>query len=222
MPKTISQLDRHAELGVPTDNSSSSVANDNAPLRDEEHTTLKANLLVSKPANDNKRPWPPYLLDRSARRREAGLVFEYKQMREAIAQLDSGGTGLLVPDSLRPYHITCNEFYYGVCTPRASESPHIHFRGWEAYLVLEGEAEMLVKWHEALGWERRVLLPFDTCLIAPGVCHWLRWASEDGYCVVFKAPTIPGIGKPPNGKQTCLNCHLYKNGCVLPDGFSPE
>jgi mannose-6-phosphate isomerase-like protein (cupin superfamily) len=150
-------------------------------------------------------------------------VFASKQMRTAIAELGSGGTGMLVPDGIWPYHITCAELYFGVTTPKAIERPHWHFRGWEGYVVVEGEAFMLVRWHDAVAveWERRMLHPGDTILIAPGVCHWFRWQSQDGYAVVFKAPTIPGIGRPPNGKQQCQNgCHLYKNGCVLPDGFA--
>jgi mannose-6-phosphate isomerase-like protein (cupin superfamily) len=197
LPKTETNLRDQGDL---------SVANDNNP---------------SAVANDNDRPFPAYLLDRSARRREPGLVFEWNQMRAEIQAL--GGTGIFVPDAIRPHHINCNEIYFGVASSRAVEKPHHHHRGWEAYLVLEGEADMLVKWHEEVDWQRRLLRPHDSIFIAPGVCHWLRWQTDDGYVVVFKAPTIPGIGKPPNGKQMCTNgCHLYKNGCVLPDGYNPD
>jgi hypothetical protein len=227
MPKTITEPNRDAELGVSNeDKSVPQAATDNARplpayLPGDERITENAKVSLAEPANDNKRLWPPYLLDRSARQREPGLLFEYKQMRAAIAELGSGGTGMLVPDALRPYHITCNDFYFGVCTPGAVERPHWHHKGWESYTILAGEAEMLVKWHEEVEWRRKVLYAFDTILIAPGVCHWLRWSSEDGYCVVHKAPTLPGIGLPPKGKQQCATCHLYKNGCVLPDGFNP-
>ena len=200
MPKTETNLRDQYALGV---------ANDNTPSN------------PSAAANDNNGPFPAYLLDRSATRREAGHLFESTQMRAALAAI--GGTGVYVPDALKPYHITNNEFYLGAATPKAIEKPHWHFQGWEVYLVLEGEAEMLVKWHKEVDWHRRLLRPHDWIVIAPGCCHWLRWQTEHGYVVVFKAPTIPGIGKPPNGKQMCTNgCHLYKNGCVLPNGYNPE
>jgi hypothetical protein len=87
---------------------------------------------------------------------------------------------------------------------------------------LEGKAEVLVKWHEELEWQSRMLSAYDTCPIAPGVCHWLRWSSDDGYCVVFKARTIPGVGKPPNGQADVLELPPLQKRCVLPDGFNPE
>jgi hypothetical protein len=192
--------------------SNNPVANDNA--------NTAASLTVAQAVNDNEPPLAHYLLERAAHQRVPGLVYAFKQMRPEIAEL--GGTGVLVPDALRPYHITCNDLYFGACTPKAIERPHWHFKGWESYTILEGEASMLVKFHEAIEWETRVLHPHDTVLVAPGVCHWLRWHTEDGYAVVHKAPTIPGIGLPPNGKQTCRTCHLYKNGCVLPEGFNPD
>jgi Cupin len=172
-------------------------------------------------ANDNNPPVPAYLLELSARSREAGHLFKFDQICRSLALIN--GTGIYVPDALKRPHITNSDIYLGVATPRAMEKPHWHFRGWEVYLALEGEAEMLVKWHEEVDWKRRLLRPRDWIVIQPGCCHWLRWHTNHGLVLVVKAPTIPGIGKPPNGKQMCTNgCHLYKNGCVLPDGYNPD
>jgi hypothetical protein len=200
------------EIRALIDRLSNPVANENA--------NTASSLAVAQVISDNERPFPHYLLERAAHHRVPGLVYVFKKMRPEIAEL--GGSGVLVPDALRPYHITCNDLYFGACTPKAIERPHWHFKGWESYTILEGEASMLVKFHEAMEWETRVLHPHDTILVAPGVCHWLRWNTEDGYAIIHKAPTIPGIGLPPNGKQTCQTCHLYNNGCILPDGFNPD
>src|SRR5262249_12983803 len=116
------------------------------------------------------------------------------------------------------------DLYYGETTPGAKETPHWHAVQTEAYIVMEGEAEFFVKWRWTdNGWQIRVARAGDIVLMQRQRCNWLRWRSTEGRAAVFKAPQIPGVGKPPNGKQTCLSgCPHYKRGCVLPEGFNPE
>jgi Cupin domain len=163
-----------------------------------------------------------YLHERAARQREAGLVFEGEPMRTIMAEL--GAKGISVPDPLEPFQI-CLDLYYGETTPRAtSEIPHWHKEQTEAYVMTdEGEAEVWVKWRwDDDGWQRRVLRQGDVILVQPHACHWFRWRSERGRATVFKAPQIPGVGKPPNGKTTCANgCPHFQRGCVTPNGFNP-
>jgi len=164
-----------------------------------------------------------YLQERSAHQHDPGLLFEREQMRAVMKKL--GAKGISVPDPLEPFQV-CLDLYYGETTPGAtSEVPHWHARQTEAYVMMEdGEAEIWAKWRwDNNGWERRVLHRGDIILMQPHTCHWFRWRSENGHAAVFKAPQIPGVGKPPNGKTTCTNgCPHYQRGCVPPDGFNPE
>jgi hypothetical protein len=164
-----------------------------------------------------------YLHERSAHQLEPGLLFERERMRMTIKRL-GGAKGISVPDPLEPYQIHF-DLYYGVTTPHAtSEVPHWHAEQTEAYVMTEdGGAELLVKWRwDNSGWQRRVLNSGDVILVQPHACHWFRWKSETGSAAVFKAPQIPGVGRPPNGKTTCTSgCPHFRRGCVMPDGFTP-
>jgi hypothetical protein len=212
MPKTTSQLDRHAELGA-TDNSPSSVANDNAPLRDEEHTTLKANLSVSEPANDNSRL---FVADQHL----PGLLLDSTQMQAALDALGRGASGVLVPDVFEPWHVSCPDIYIGIATDKATtEVFHWHAVSWECFILVHGCFEMLVKWRWETAWQRRVLQrPGSILVVQPQVCHKLTWLSRPGYAVVAKSPSIPGVGKPGfMGKTDCNSCPHNGRGCIRPE-----
>lgn len=162
-----------------------------------------------------------YLKDRAAHQHEPGLLYEGEQMEVAVQQ-EGGGTAVSSADPHKTNQVHL-DLYYGETSPLATELPHVHFDQTEAYVLFNGEAEVWVKWRwDDNGWKQRTLRAGDVILMQPEVCHWFRWRSEDGRAAVFKRQ-IPGVGKPPNGKQTCLNgCPHYKRGCVLPDGFNPE
>jgi len=161
-----------------------------------------------------------YLRDLSQRQQEPGLLIEQEPLAAAMEPL--GAKGILVPDPYEPYQISL-PLYLGVTTPRASsEVPHWHSVQTEVYHVDEGELEVLCKhrWEDN-GWQRRLLHAGDTLVVQAEVCHFVRWKSAKGACLVFKAPQVPGVGKPPAGKTTCQFCPHFRRGCVLPDGFTP-
>ena len=162
-----------------------------------------------------------YLQERAAHQHVPGLLYEGERIKSAV-QKEGGGTSVSSADPYKPNQIHL-DLYYGETSPLATEVPHMHMEQTESYTLMEGEAEMLTKWRwEDNGWKRKILHAGDVILIQPEVCHWFRWRSKDGRAVVFKRQ-IAGVGKPPNGKQTCMNgCPHYKRGCVLPDGFNPE
>ena len=164
-----------------------------------------------------------YLQERADQQQVAGLLYEREPLTTVIKKL--GAKAISVPDPIEPYQV-CQPLYLGATTPSAnSEVPHWHREQTEAYVVMQGEAEVLIKWRwENNGWKRRVLHAGDIILAQPETCHWFRWRSKEGdqaLALVFKAPQIPGVGKPPNGKTTCTNgCPHYQRGCVLPDGYA--
>ena len=104
-----------------------------------------------------------------------------------------------------------------------TEVPHWHPDQAEAYVIIDGEAEIKAKhrWEDN-GWETDVAKVGDMLIVPPESCHWFRWRSRSGLAFVFKAPQRAGVGLFPAGKVVCRFCAHYKRGCVLPDGFIPK
>lgn len=161
-----------------------------------------------------------YLQDLARRQREPGLLIKREPLIEAMEQL--GAKGISVPDPFEPYQIRLS-LYIGVTTPRAQcETPHWHTLQTEAYVVIEGEVELLVKYRYEEHWARRVGQAGDVLVAQPEVCHWFRWRSPQGLTLVFKAPQQGGVGRFPNGKTVCRDCPHHNRGCILPEGFIPQ
>ena len=138
----------------------------------------------------------------------------------AAALRTLGAKGISVPDVLEPYQISL-PLYFGATSPHATtEIPHWHPEQAEAYVLLDGEAELLAKfrWDDD-GWTVRRGKPGDVLIVRPEACHWWRWRSAEGLALVFKAPQRAGVGRFPNGKVTCQFCPHFGRGCVLPAGF---
>lgn len=161
-----------------------------------------------------------YLQDLASRQQEPVLLIKREPLAHALARL--GAKGLSVPDILEPYQIHL-PLYIGATTPSATtEVPHWHADQAEAYVILDGEAEMLAKhrWDDN-GWVQRAGQAGDLLVVQPEVCHWFRWQSTRGLALVFKAPQRAGVGRFPAGKVVCQFCPHYGRGCVLPVGFTP-
>jgi hypothetical protein len=213
MPKTTSQIDRHDDLGLPTDSKSSSVSNNNCPLRDEDRTILKADLSVSKPVNDNSR----FLV---ADQHLPGLLLDSTQMQAALDALGRGASGVLVPDVFEPWHVSCRDLYIGITTAKVTtEIFHWHAISWECFILVYGRFEMLLKWRWETAWQRRILQrPGSILVVQPQVCHKLTWLSNTGYAVVAKSPSVPGTGRPGfNGRTDCASCVHNGRTCVRPE-----
>lgn len=155
-----------------------------------------------------------------------GIKYEQKPLDAAVRRR-RGAEGISVADPMETHQIS-ERVYFGVTTSSATaEVPHIHMEQTEAYVMQKGEALVWTKWRwDDAGWIGSTLRQGDVFLVQPNVCHWFVWRCEadvDGIAYVFKAPQIPGVGKPPNGKTTCTNgCPHYRHGCVLPQGFQPS
>ena len=161
-----------------------------------------------------------YLHELALRQQEPGLLIERKRLGPAMEQL--GARGISVPDPMEPFQI-CLPLYIGVTTPRATtEVPHWHGDQAEAYVLMDGEAELLAKHRWETDWVRRVGHTGDVLVAQPEVCHWFRWLSPHGLALVFKAPQRAGVGRFPAGKVICQFCPHYRRGCILPDGFTPR
>ncbi len=161
-----------------------------------------------------------YLRDLAQHQQQPGLVIEYAPLAAAMEQL--GAKSIALADPFEPYQM-CLPLYIGVTTPRATtEVPHWHPDQAEAYVMVDGEAEVLCKYRwEDNGWMRRFAKAGDMVVVQPEVCHWFRWRSARGLALVFKAPQRPGVGRFPAGKTVCQFCPHHQRGCVLPEGFTP-
>jgi|ERR1051325_4199165 mannose-6-phosphate isomerase-like protein (cupin superfamily) len=161
-----------------------------------------------------------YLQGLACRQHEPVLLIEHAPLENALGLI--GATGISVADVLMPFHISWS-LYIGATTPRAvSEVPHWHPEQTEAYVILDGKAQMLAKYRWQGEWVRREAQAGDMLVVQPEVCHWFQWQSPTGLALVFKAPQRAGIGPYPAGKTICKFCPHYKNGCVLPHGFDPQ
>lgn len=161
-----------------------------------------------------------YLQELALRQHEPVLLVELAPLTAELEGL--GAKGFSVPDVLEPYQIQL-PLYIGATTPKATtEVPHWHPDQAEAYVVLDGEAEILAKyrWSDN-GWVRRRAKAGDVFVVQPEVCHWFQWRSARGLALVFKAPQRAGVGRFPAGKVICRFCPHHQRGCVLPDGFKP-
>jgi hypothetical protein len=135
---------------------------------------------------------------------------------EAYLEAVGGAKGISVSDVLEPQQISL-PLYIGGTTPRAaSEVPHWHAIQAEAYVLLHGEAEVLAKHRWNDDWVAKRATPGTLLIVQPEVCHWFQWRSSEGLAYVFKAPQIPGVGLPPNGKVTCKYCPHYGRTCEPP------
>lgn len=162
-----------------------------------------------------------YLHTLSLRRRKPLLLIEREPLQAAMEKL--GAKGLSVPDVFEPYQLQY-PLYIGVTTPQATtEVPHWHPEQAEAYVIIDGEAELAAKHREEdNGWETEIAKAGDMLIVPPESCHWFRWRSPTGLALVFKAPQRAGVGRFPAGKVICRDCPHYKRGCVLLDGFTPQ
>lgn len=159
-----------------------------------------------------------YLHELARRQQEPVLLIEQAPFRVELEEL--GASGIAVADALRPFQMHM-PLYIGATTPRAaSEVPHWHPEQTEAYVILDGQAEMLAKYRWQDEWVRREAQAGDLLVVQPEVCHWFRWRSLTGLAFVFKAPQRAGIGRPPAGKTVCQFCPHFNHGCMLPDGFT--
>lgn len=161
-----------------------------------------------------------YLRDLANHQQEPILLVERGPLSAVLEKV--GAKGISVADVLEPFQIHL-PLYIGATTPKAtSEVPHWHPTQAEAYVIIEGQAEMVAKhrWEDD-GWIRRIGRPGDMLVARPEVCHWFRWQSGSGLALVFKAPQVAGVGAFPAGKVTCKFCPHFNRGCVLPEGFAP-
>ncbi|MFQ5859848.1 MAG: hypothetical protein ACE5LU_29995 [Anaerolineae bacterium] len=160
-----------------------------------------------------------YLHDLARRQHEPGLLIQREPL--AVVMKELGAKGISVPDPFEPYQIHL-PLYIGATTPQAkSEVPHWHADQAEAYVLMEGEAELLARYRwDDDSWVRQLGRAGDVLVVQPEVCHWFRWLSADGLALVFKAPQRAGVGRFPAGKVVCKFCPHYKRGCVLPAGFA--
>lgn len=178
--------------------------------------------MIGKPANENSFTTEDYLEQLSNNHLVPGLLFEFEPMQAAIAR-EGGAMAITPQDPWKIVQIAGLPMYCGATTPRArSEIPHWHYNALEVYVVIAGSAEMWVKYHWLKDWQRRIAHEGDMLLIQPGVCHWLRWTSDNGFAWVFRAPNIGGVGRPPAGKQICATCPFWQNGCLGPEGYKPK
>lgn len=155
------------------------------------------------------------------RQHEPGMVIRHELLEELVEVL--GGKALSMLDPSEPYQWT-DDLYLGVTSPNATtEVPHWHPNQTEYYIILSGEAGMKAKhcWDDD-GWLEQVAQAGDVIAIRREVCHLFGWRSPDGLALVVKAPQVPGVGRPPNGKWTCQHCPYFQNGCVLPEGWHPK
>lgn len=162
-----------------------------------------------------------YLYQLIPRRLDPVLEIEGELFKKAIERL--GSKGIFVPDPYEPYQITNLNLYIGATTPFSKkEVPHWHSAQTEVYVIQEGQADLLAKYHWQVRWRLFHGNPGDFLIVQPKVCHWFQWKSASGLALVFKAPQIAGVGKFPNGKTDCFSCPFYNNGCQLPKGFTPK
>jgi len=161
-----------------------------------------------------------YLHAVALRQQEPALHIENVPFRKVVEEI--GATGISVADILAPFHIHLS-LYIGATSPRAtSEVPHWHPEQTEAYVILDGKAEMLAKYRWQGEWVKREARAGDLLVVQPEVCHWFRWQSSSGLALVFKAPQQAGIGRFPAGKTVCKFCPHFNRGCILPEGFTPQ
>jgi hypothetical protein len=165
-----------------------------------------------------------YLHQLALGQKEPGLVIEHAPLVTAIKEL-GGAKGFSVPDPLDPSQIRL-PLYIGATTPDAtSEVPHWHPEQAEAYVLLWGEAELLVKYRWEKDWGRRIVHTGDIVVAQPEVCHLFQWRSSgddtQALALVFKAPQVAGVGNFPSGKVTCRFCPHFRRDCALPPGFQP-
>lgn len=165
-----------------------------------------------------------YLIKLAENQLHPGIHIEHDKLLKAIQTL-GGSAAFSVADPFHPTHVRLS-LYMGFTTPENNrEVPHWHSEQAEAYVILDGIAKLITKhrFHIRGDWTILVGHPGDILVAQPEVCHWFRWQSSRGIAYVFKAPQVAGQGRYPHGKTTCLHgCPIYKNGCVLPEGFSPE
>src|SRR5207249_1312754 len=120
----------------------------------------------------------------SLRRAKPVLLVERRPLQGAMEKL--GAKGLSVADVLEPYQLQY-PLYIGVTTAQATtEVPHWHPDQAEAYVIIDGEAEIKAKhrWEDN-GWETDVAKAGDMLIVPPESCHWFRWRSRSGLAFVF-------------------------------------
>lgn len=170
-----------------------------------------------------------YLRQVANRQRKAPVLLYKRDSLVTALEERGGGFSIIVADALNPDQIN-GPLYFGATTPQNDkEVPHWHRDQEEAYVVMDGECELVAKWRwEDDGWERLVGKPGDVLIARRESCHWLVWRSERGLALAFKSPQIPGEGASPAGKTTCLKgCPHFNNGCRMPVSsaeyrFTPE
>jgi len=167
---------------------------------------------------------PPeaYLTEKiSTGRMDSAIHIEFEPFKAAVEAL-GGQTAILMPDPSKEYVIASQHIYWGATTPRAKhEIPHFHTEQTEIYHIVSGNATMWVqRYWEGGRWQLIYAHPGDSIVVNPQTCHFFEWVSEDadGLAYVYKNP-IPGIGRPPAGKQICANCPM-QNTCIRPPGFA--
>lgn len=160
------------------------------------------------------------LFELSKHQSEPLMVIQQGEL-ESYLQRVGGAKGISVPDVLEPQQISL-PLYIGATTPRAaSEVPHWHAIQAEAYFLVHGEAEVLAKHRWGDYWTTKCAVAGTLLIVQPEVCHWFQWRSPEGLALVFKAPQIPGVGLPPNGKVTCKFCPHYGRDCEPPAVAAP-
>jgi mannose-6-phosphate isomerase-like protein (cupin superfamily) len=174
--------------------------------------------------HEHQTRWQPkgdpeaYLHTLSQQRRKPSLCVQREPLQAAMEKL--GARALSPPDVFEPYQFQY-PLYIGVTTPQATtEVPHWHPDQAEAYVIIDGEAELAAKHREQdNGWQTEAAKGGDMIIVPPQSCHWFRWRTEHGMALVFKAPQRAGVGAFPAGKVICRACPHYKRGCVHPQGY---
>jgi mannose-6-phosphate isomerase-like protein (cupin superfamily) len=162
-----------------------------------------------------------YLENLAYHQQEPILLIEREPL--AIAMREFGAKGISVADVMEPFQMHLS-LYIGVTTPQATtEVPHWHNDQTEAYVIIEGQAEISAKhrWIDD-GWLSKTGRAGDLFIIQPQVCHWFRWLSVTGLALVFKAPQRAGVGPFPAGKVVCKFCPHFNRGCKVPEDFMPR
>src|SRR5882724_5538823 len=127
---------------------------------------MQAKIPTSKDSNVTKEDVCNYLEQLAFRQQEPVLLIEAEPL--AVVLEEFGAKGISVADVLEPFQIHL-PLYIGATTPRATtEVPHWHPAQAEAYVIIEGQAEMLAKhrWEDDR-WVRKVGRTGDLLIARP-------------------------------------------------------
>lgn len=152
-----------------------------------------------------------------AERRSPVTVIEQGSVLEALRG-NGGAHAFSVPDAQRSDQIQL-PLYIGFTIPgNGREIPHWHTDQAEVYVIVHGEAEIVAQpYRDGDQWFTYRGGPGSLFLIAPQVCHWLRWRTDEGLAYVFKAPQRAGLGPFPAGRTDCQHgCPMFGRGCTPP------